>query len=140
MPRKLTKIGINGMIKSDLLLLKSMKDEADKLVKSLDTPDVNIGFHSVPSMSQLHLHVISRDFDSTCLKNKKHWNSLTSSFFRRYYDVVKEIERDGVLEIDEEKAEASLKLAMRCPICKIELSNIPKAKDHHKACYASSLK
>ena len=27
------------------------------------------------------MHVISQDFDSVCLKNKKHWNSFTSPFF-----------------------------------------------------------
>ena len=26
--------------------------------------------------SHLHMHVISQDFDSPCLKNKKHWNSV----------------------------------------------------------------
>jgi len=31
--------------------------------------------------SHLHLHVISQDFDSPFLKNKKHWNSFTSAYF-----------------------------------------------------------
>lgn len=31
--------------------------------------------------SQVHLHVISQDFDSPCLKNKKHWNSFTTEYF-----------------------------------------------------------
>lgn len=29
-----------------------------------------VGFHSVPSMARLHLHVISTDMDSPALKNK----------------------------------------------------------------------
>jgi aprataxin len=36
-------------------------------------PPFRLGFHSAPSMRALHLHVISSDFDSPCLKNKKHW-------------------------------------------------------------------
>lgn len=32
--------------------------------------------------SHLHMHVISQDFDSPCLKNKTHWNSFTTDFFR----------------------------------------------------------
>jgi aprataxin len=40
-----------------------------------------IGFHAIPSMRQLHMHVISQDFDSDHLKNKKHWNSFTTNFF-----------------------------------------------------------
>jgi hypothetical protein len=66
MPRELTAKGVNGLTRDDLTLLQTMKDGADSLVKSLDIPasEVNVGFHSVPSMKQLHLHVISRDFDS----------------------------------------------------------------------------
>lgn len=33
------------------------------------------------SNSHVHLHVISQDFDSPCLKNKKHWNSFTTDYF-----------------------------------------------------------
>ncbi len=32
-------------------------------------------------LSHVHLHVISQDFDSPCLKNKKHWNSFTTDYF-----------------------------------------------------------
>ena len=31
--------------------------------------------------SQLHMHVISQDFDSPSLKTKKHWNSFTTEYF-----------------------------------------------------------
>ena len=33
------------------------------------------------STSHVHLHVISQDFDSPCLKNKKHWNSFNTEYF-----------------------------------------------------------
>lgn len=39
------------------------------------------GYHAEPSMSRLHLHVISDDMNSPCLKTKKHWNSFTTDFF-----------------------------------------------------------
>ena len=39
------------------------------------------GFHMVPSLHLLHLHIVSQDFDSVRLKNKKHWNSFTTPFF-----------------------------------------------------------
>lgn len=41
----------------------------------------SIGYHAVPSMQRLHLHVISTDFVSPCLKTKYHWNSFTTPFF-----------------------------------------------------------
>ena len=40
-----------------------------------------IGFHAKPSMDHLHLHVISSDFVSSCLKTKKHWNSFNTKHF-----------------------------------------------------------
>lgn len=43
-----------------------------------------IGFHAQPSMQRLHLHVISKDFISSYLKTKKHWNSFNTSLFVPY--------------------------------------------------------
>ena len=33
-----------------------------------------IGYHCVPSCKPLHLHIVSADFVSPCLKHKKHWS------------------------------------------------------------------
>jgi aprataxin len=43
--------------------------------------EIKVGIHSVPSMHHLHIHVISRDMYSLCVKHKKHYNSFTSPFF-----------------------------------------------------------
>ncbi|PKI85872.1 hypothetical protein MVES_000357 [Malassezia vespertilionis] len=40
---------------------------------------INAGFHSVPSMRHLHMHVISDDFMSERLKHKKHYLSFHPS-------------------------------------------------------------
>ena len=61
----------------------------------VDSSEVKAGFHAVPSMTRLHLHVISQDFDSPCLKNKKHWNSFTTEFFLSHQDVVSQLETNG---------------------------------------------
>lgn len=39
------------------------------------------GFHVNPSMNRLHLHVISKDHDSSYLRHRKHYNSFTTPFF-----------------------------------------------------------
>lgn len=46
--------------------------------------ELKAGFHAVPSMQRLHMHIISKDMDSKCLKTKIHWNSFTTSFFIPY--------------------------------------------------------
>lgn len=45
---------------------------------------IKVGVHSVPSMKNLHIHVITKDFHSMKLKNKKHYNSFNTSFFIEY--------------------------------------------------------
>lgn len=43
--------------------------------------EIKVGIHSVPSMHHLHIHVISRDMHSPCLRHKKHYNSFNTPFF-----------------------------------------------------------
>lgn len=74
---------ISGILKLDrshLPLLNHMHGLAVRL-KSEHNLKCKIGFHSVPSMQRLHLHIVSDDFVSPCLKTKVHWNSYTTDFF-----------------------------------------------------------
>ncbi|KAG7662513.1 HNT3 [[Candida] subhashii] len=42
---------------------------------------IKAGVHSIPSLSNLHIHVLTQDFHSPRMKNKKHYNSFTTKFF-----------------------------------------------------------
>ncbi|QLG70698.1 hypothetical protein HG535_0A06400 [Zygotorulaspora mrakii] len=42
---------------------------------------IQVGIHSVPSMTNMHIHVMTKDFHSIRLKNKKHYNSFTTYFW-----------------------------------------------------------
>lgn len=42
--------------------------------------EVKCGIHAVPSMSHLHIHVLSREMHSPALKHKKHYNSFNTPF------------------------------------------------------------
>lgn len=42
--------------------------------------EIVAGFHTHPSMNHLHIHILSRDMHSTCMKHKKHYLSFNSSF------------------------------------------------------------
>ncbi|KAK8017468.1 HIT-like protein [Apiospora rasikravindrae] len=46
-----------------------------------DDGDVKVGLHSNPSMNHLHIHVLSRDMSSECMRHKKHYNSFNTEFF-----------------------------------------------------------
>ncbi|CAI4052090.1 hypothetical protein SKDZ_15G3960 [Saccharomyces kudriavzevii ZP591] len=58
-------------------------EDKDEFVRKF----VQIGIHSVPSMANLHIHILSRDFHSVRLKNKKHYNSFNSAFFIDWDDL-----------------------------------------------------
>ena len=91
-----------------------------------------LGFHAVPSMSQLHLHVVSQDLRGDGMKHRKHWNSFATDFFRDVDDVIRELralfdpDDDNInisdnnqgLGWDEEEAESSLAMgALQCHKC-----------------------
>ena len=42
--------------------------------------EVMVGMHAGPSMDNLHIHVLSRDRFSECLKRRKHYNSFATEF------------------------------------------------------------
>lgn len=42
--------------------------------------EVVCGVHAVPSMSHLHVHVLSREMHSESLKHRKHYNSFNTPF------------------------------------------------------------
>ncbi|KAJ3187763.1 hypothetical protein HDU85_006156 [Gaertneriomyces sp. JEL0708] len=130
--------GLLQLSKDDVSLLDDMKGKADELVegcKALD-PDVTfrIGFHAIPSMRQLHMHVISQDFQSPSLKNKKHWNSFNTEFFRDFEDVRSRLTNTGKVVYDEAEYEALLKEPLRCHRCRAVCSNMPKLKEHIAVC------
>jgi len=85
-----------GKAKGCLLMLKEESALAismieDEMVKTHGFKwKIWTGFHSVPSMDHLHLHVISSDLCSESLKNKKHYNSFHPSlgFFLHLDDVL----------------------------------------------------
>lgn len=74
---------LKAVKQSDIDLLKHMDKVANDLINEdkHKKSKFKIGYHAEPSMIRLHLHVISDDMDSVCLKNKKHWNSFTTNFF-----------------------------------------------------------
>ncbi|VFQ91669.1 unnamed protein product [Cuscuta campestris] len=108
---------------------------AEKFLNENESLVFRLGYHSEPSMRQLHLHVISQDFNSKNLKNKKHWNSFSTPFFRDSVDVIEEVSQNGkaTRRDDEEKL---LAMELRCHRCRSAHPNIPRLKAHVSSCHA----
>ncbi|KAJ3113874.1 hypothetical protein HDU96_002827 [Phlyctochytrium bullatum] len=121
---------ITDLRKEHLPLLDAMKTKADELVKTFHEHKFLVGFHSVPSMKQLHLHVISDDFVSATLRTKKHWNSFTTRFFLNFMYVRQEISEKGRLEIDKQEYEELLKGPLVCHKCAKEYPGMRDLKMH----------
>lgn len=122
--------------KEHLPLLRTMHAVGEKWAKTFSSDDSSLtfrlGYHSAPSMRQLHLHVISQDFNSTHLKNKKHWNSFNTVFFRDSVHVMDEVGKYGKAKLNDDEKLMSMEL--RCHRCRSAHPNIPRLKSHIKNC------
>lgn len=83
----LPKDNINSIYKlnsSHVSLLEEFGKLYEDIKSELKGHNLRAGFHAVPSMQRLHMHIISTDMVSPCLKTKIHWNSFTTKFFLPY--------------------------------------------------------
>uniref|UniRef100_A0A2N9I254 HIT domain-containing protein n=1 Tax=Fagus sylvatica TaxID=28930 RepID=A0A2N9I254_FAGSY len=124
--------------KEHLQLLRTMHDVGLKCVEKFLQEDASLifrlGYHSAPSMRQLHIHVISQDFDSKHLKKKKHWNSFNTAFFINSVDVIEDVSNHGRATLRDD--ESLLSMELRCHRCRSAHPNIPRLKPHISNCRA----
>ncbi|XP_060092963.1 aprataxin isoform X1 [Heteronotia binoei] len=123
---------LKAVTEEHLELLEYMHVIGERMVQQCpeeDTLHFRLGYHAIPSMSHLHLHVISQEFDSPWLKNKKHWNSFTTEYFIDSKEVIEMVKKKGRITVNSQASE-SLKAPLRCHICKQQQSTIPQLKDH----------
>merc|ERR1712054_490173 len=117
-------------------LLEEMKDRANKVVEELKQTeagkDLNykIGFQAIPSMLQIHLHIVSDDFDSPHLKNKRHWNTYNTEFFLSPDVLINQLKEKGSVEIDEVHYNAVLKQPLVSPHNGVKFSRVPDLMEH----------
>ncbi|CAK4165937.1 unnamed protein product [Aphanomyces euteiches] len=133
-PREILPLGVGDLGEEHLPLLHHIAS----LVASVSSLPLRIGFHAVPSMRQLHLHIISDDFSSPTLKNKKHWNSFTSSFFKSLDSVIEAIESKRRFNVDAEYEEEKLSGKLVCHKCSEAFAQIPKLKQHLASVHPAS--
>jgi len=91
-------------------------------------------------MAPLHLHILSRDFKSDCLKTKKHWNSFNTDYFIELDVLIEHLKgfkapaeyfkTDRFALRSPDKLEACLKLGLKCHVCQAALKNMPELKKH----------
>uniref|UniRef100_A0A8D2D996 Aprataxin n=1 Tax=Sciurus vulgaris TaxID=55149 RepID=A0A8D2D996_SCIVU len=123
---------LKDVTREHLELLKHMHSVGEKVIADFAGSGklhFRLGYHAIPSMSHVHLHVISQDFDSPCLKNKKHWNSFNTEYFLESEAVIKMVQESGRVTVRDGMSEL-LKLPLRCHECQQLLPTIPQLKEH----------
>lgn len=125
---------LDQLNRNDLPQLYIMRDFSREFTKK-NHQNVNffIGFHAIPSMKPLHMHIISDDLVSTSLKTRYHWNSFTTSFFITIERVIMDIETNGHFKIDHQEQKRILdSKTLHCHRCSFNASSIARIKDHLK--------
>ncbi|CAD0200879.1 unnamed protein product [Chrysodeixis includens] len=119
---KLDKSHINLLIEFDNLF-KEIQSDVELPLKA--------GFHAVPSMQRLHMHIISTDMVSPCLKTKIHYNSFTTQFFRPYADILEELKENGCIKkMSPELHKSLMSTELQCNQCTYKPKNMPQLKEH----------
>jgi len=89
-------------------------------------------------MKQLHMHCISTDFNSHALRQPKHWRSFTTAFFRKVDTVIRELNRNGAIQVDFKAIDSLMKAPLACHWCGLVLESLPAIKQHIQGCGRSA--
>lgn len=119
----------------------SIRSCADSLLESLGC-ELRIGYHAQPSMNWLHCHLLSTDFESECMKTKRHWLSFTTDFLVSIDSLEKILAADGsqgsALAEDLARRTNLISTAdLACHKCRRRQPNMPALKRHIVKCPAS---
>lgn len=94
------------------------------------------GFHALPSLAPLHMHLVSMDLESPCLKNKKHYNSFSTYFFLTSDRILDDLRTNHRITINQDtKTLAKYESQpMECLWCGMRLKDMPMMKQHVPRC------
>lgn len=105
--------------------------------------EIICGVHAVPSMSHLHVHVLSRDMHSGTMRHRSHYNSFTTPFLvdldafspkpgeHQVADGNEDGGGGGWLEEEDPRRQGHLRRDLRCWRCGKGFGNqFKKLKDH----------
>jgi diadenosine tetraphosphate (Ap4A) HIT family hydrolase len=145
LPRHPRLDGITDLRHEHIPMLRRLAEYVAWLIKGLEEtwPELGRGWshgvHAVPSLRQLHVHILSPDLDSTRL-NAKHWNAFQPPFLVTLDDIVETLELRRSLEDRFGLSQAKVQMRnqpFQCHRCKEFFGlDFPKFKKHQEACFA----
>lgn len=74
------------ILRYTLIAKEKLQEEFEQRYKFIDDDliledFVQEGVHAVPSMKNLHIHVMTKDLSSPKMKNRRHYNTFNTAFF-----------------------------------------------------------
>jgi diadenosine tetraphosphate (Ap4A) HIT family hydrolase len=115
-----------------LPMLKGVHNLAKMIAKHLEMEygagPFSIGYHAKPSMDDLHIHIVSQDFDSEYIKNKGHYNSFVNKdFFVTVDRAERDLRKYGYIKIKKDVKDL-LKGPLKCHVCSKPIIRKPGMK------------
>ncbi|KNH04571.1 aprataxin [Perkinsela sp. CCAP 1560/4] len=125
--------------RDDLRFLIEMIRFGDQIIhrtlKRIDPGRVFIsGFHSIPSLHPIHLHVMSVDLEGRAMRKKKHYNSFATSFFLESHETLKKLLSGNRVDRIEHTSVDLQKVPMKCIWCDEGLEDISSWRNHAAGC------
>ena len=129
---------VKELSRSNLELLNHIHKLAEDLIERVRKKEPNnimlfrFGYHAVPSLKRLHLHIVSQDFNSPRMKTRHHWNTFNTEYFMDSSVVIETLKKEGCIGVDDAKYEAFLTRQMKCNACSRKFEDISTLKTHLK--------
>ncbi|KAJ9450244.1 Transcription factor bHLH140 [Diplonema papillatum] len=96
--------------------------------------DFQIGYHAKPSLKPIHLHIMSTDYQSPCVKNRKHYFSFIPPHFVPASVVEQRLAATGAVRLLPNETQPVPAGPMPCRWCSSLFSTMPALKQHLFAC------
>lgn len=133
---------LNDLTKEHLDELREFHNLAKRIVAVIsvdESTSFKIGYHSIPSLHPLHLHIISSDLDSPCITTRKHIVSFSSKFFVTADEVENHLESAFVdslsVAVRAQRAQDVLdSTPLQCQYCARAALSVPDWKIHNQIC------
>lgn len=107
-----------SLVHLDLLMkLKLRTLQITKWIKETFGINCLVGVHAIPSCKQLHIHIISDDFDSKFMKHKRQWNSFNTEYLISVDHLIEQINVSGNVTINEKYYNGVINRGLQCPKC-----------------------
>lgn len=112
-----------------------------KIRKNYQHQPLRCGYHAIPSLYPLHLHIISADFISPRMNKKIHWNKFTTEFFVTTKTVEQFLTASshrsqclGSMLPSDDVYDALLRQPLACHCCGENFKTMPKLTTHVSDC------